>query len=195
MSLVSNMLAANNPFSRSFWKVSDRWSETQFRKRFFWICYAIVILALVVNQVGKSFAITINVYPETCIDNSRLMVLDLRGFKGVSEFKKMDAVAFKSKSMRRFFPEHTIYAKYVAGVEGDVIRVNDGAVFINDKEWGRLNLVTSKKLKEPMSSFDRTFTVGKDELLMLGTHPDSYDGRYWGVIKKEEILGRVYQIF
>lgn len=107
----------------------------------------------------------------------------------------MDTVAFKTPHMRRYFPEQTIYAKYVAGIEGDVVAVKDGVVSINGKPWGKLNLITSKKLEGTMADFERTFTVGKDELLMLGTHPDSYDGRYWGVIKKEEILGRVYPIF
>lgn len=181
-------------WSRDFWRVSPAWQDPVFRKRFFWVCYGLVVLAMVIKSLLGSYAITLNVYPETCIPKSRVMLLDLRGFASVRDFHVGDVVSFKVQAMERFFPKETIYAKYVAGVEGDKVVVKDGVISINGKRWGSLDLVTLKKLPGPMSRYDRTFTVGQDELLMLGTHHKSYDGRYWGVVKKDEIIGRAYPL-
>lgn len=180
---------------KSFWQASPAWGDAAFRKRFFWVCYGLVILALVVKAFFSNFALTLNFYPDTCIPKSRVMLLDLRGFASVREFQRGDVVSFKVDQMQRFFPKETIYAKYVGGVEGDRVVVKDGVISVNGKQWGKLALVSMKKLPGPMSRYDRALTVGKDELLMLGTQEKSYDGRYWGVVKKEEIIGRAHPIF
>lgn len=180
---------------KSFWKVSPAWSDPAFKKRFFWVCYTLIVCGLLYKSVFAGYAVTLNFYPETCIPKSRLMILDMRGFESVREFKRGEVVSFKVPQMRKFFPADAVFAKYVAGVEGDKIVVKDGWISVNGKKWGELKLVALKKLAGPVSRYDKEFVVGRDELLMLGTHEKSYDGRYWGVVHKEEIIGRAYPIF
>lgn len=180
---------------REFWSVSPAWKEPKFRKRFFWVAYALIAFTVLWRSFCSGWAVTIDVMPELCIPGARVMLLDLHGFGSVREFERGMVVSFKNQAMQKFFPKNYIYAKYVAGVQGDHVVVKDGTITVNGKEWGKLNLVTLKKLPGPMSSYDKDFIVGKDELLMLGTHVKSYDGRYWGVVHRDEIIGRAYPIF
>lgn len=86
-----------------------------------------------------------------------------------------------------------LFVKMVGAIPGDHVEIRNDEMFINGRSRGKLWLI--KTLKKRPGDFDRTFVVPPGEYLMLGTTPESLDGRYWGTIKKEQILGSAFPIF
>ncbi len=83
---------------------------------------------------------------------------------------------------------HERLVKRVIGVEGDIIDIKDGAVFINDemlKEPYAVGKTDSNGLKTPV-------TVNKDELFVLGDNREvSIDSREIGMINCSQLEGKV----
>ena len=86
----------------------------------------------------------------------------------------------------------TRLVKYVAAVAGDRVRVGEEGVFINGKRWGEINPLVLAKTGTQMATIEGEYTVQAGQVLMLGTLPRSYDGRYFGPVEVEQIIGRVY---
>jgi conjugal transfer pilin signal peptidase TrbI len=84
--------------------------------------------------------------------------------------------------------------KRLAGVPGDRIRVDAKGVWINDALWGPLNERVYTKMKLAPNDFMHSYTLGADEFLMLGTLPDTFDGRYIGPIKRHSFVGHVWVV-
>jgi conjugal transfer pilin signal peptidase TrbI len=116
----------------------------------------------------------------------------------VDTIKRGDILMFSTNhdEMGDRFKDHII-VKIAAGIPGDVISVKNGSVSINGKLWGSLDNVkkAAAYMKRDPNSFDRTETVPEGKLLMLGTLSHSFDGRYWGFLPKDSILGTVYPIY
>lgn len=87
--------------------------------------------------------------------------------------------------------------KMVGGIAGDVIKVDAGALYINGKEFGKLDIAdkAAKALHVDEKSFNRTATVPDGYLFMVGTMPRSFDGRYWGFLPISEVVGKAYPIY
>ena len=103
-----------------------------------------------------------------------------------------DLVQFRAGALGYGF-EGRLFVKMVAAKPGDTIEIRDDYLYINGTARDRLWLL--KTMKKAPRSFDRTFVVGPDELFMLGTLPESYDGRYWGAINRSQILGTATPLF
>jgi signal peptidase I, bacterial type len=83
---------------------------------------------------------------------------------------------------------HQRYVKRVIGIEGDIIDIKDGCVYVN-----------GKKLKEPYAKgitetngMDTPVKVGKKELFVLGDNRVvSEDSRLIGMVKVNQVEGKV----
>lgn len=80
-------------------------------------------------------------------------------------------------------------AKIVVGMPGDRIRIKNNWLVVNEEPWGFLWLLPSLKLGD--KALDTDYRIPAGEYLVLGTTPESYDGRYWGTIKQKDILGSI----
>lgn len=83
--------------------------------------------------------------------------------------------------------------KVVAGLPGDVLEVTNDVAYINGQRWGDLSLLGS--LSASPGAFDRKEVVPDGSVLLLGTTPYSYDGRYYGFVAQSEIKAEAYPIF
>lgn len=83
--------------------------------------------------------------------------------------------------------------KIVAGLPGDRLEVKNDVAYINGKEWGGLTLLETLDAKK--GSFDRTEVVPEGKVLLLGTTPYSYDGRYYGFIDQAVINTEAFPLF
>lgn len=87
-----------------------------------------------------------------------------------------------------FFEPGSPFLKQAVGMPGDHVVVKEGVVLVNGNPLAELNL--AQKTDRPLSSFDRDLIVPAHHYWMMGTHPYSYDSRYWGLVDQSQILGR-----
>ena len=112
--------------------------------------------------------------------------------------------------------------KLVKGIEGDLVRVvpdmsgTTMKVMINNmpihlKVRARVQLVDSKNSNEIIAEYpvfekgisgkELPFVLGygttviKNGYFVAGTHPASYDSRYWGIVDKKDVIGKAVLIF
>ncbi len=86
-----------------------------------------------------------------------------------------------------------LWVKIVGAVPGDTVEIKNDQLFVNGVFYDKLWLL--KTLRKESGYFDKTFVVPPGEYLMLGTAQESFDSRYWGTIKKEQIIGSAIPLF
>ncbi len=100
------------------------------------------------------------------------------------------------------FPEDIskTFIERIIGIGGDIIEIRDKQVFINDSEFKEVykitldNRIISGKAS-PRDNFG-PFKIPQDSLFVMGDNRDnSYDSRFWGVIKKTEAQGKAISIY
>lgn len=107
--------------------------------------------------------------------------------------QRWDIVVFKAVEKNA---EHGTLVKRVVGLPGERIHIAAGKVYVNGKP---LELPPSMPPIEYFADgrygvlpYDSFSVVPEDHYLLLGDHSDqSRDGRYWGWVPNEHILGRV----
>lgn len=90
---------------------------------------------------------------------------------------------------RRILPLGRLLIKRVVAGEGDVVCRQGNAVTVNSTAVATALSVSRAGAALPVWSGCQTF--GASDVLLLGETPHSYDGRYFGVTRAEEIVGRV----
>ncbi len=95
---------------------------------------------------------------------------------------------------RGYLPENVPLVKRVAAMAGDVVCANSGIVVMNDRIVAETLLIDAQGRPLPAWNDCRTLKVGEAFLLMEGV-PASFDGRYFGPITVDAIVGRVVPIW
>jgi signal peptidase I len=91
---------------------------------------------------------------------------------------KDDIIIFKN--------EEKSFCKRVIGVKGDRIEITNNGIIVNDK-------LMYKTLDTGL--MNSQITLGEDEFYVIGDNVDnSYDSRFYGPIKKSQIIGKVIEI-
>lgn len=78
--------------------------------------------------------------------------------------------------------------KRVAAVTGDRVCRQEAIVSINGEIAAKVRVVDSHGM--PLPSWQGCVTLDDGQVFLLGDTPGSYDGRYFGVTPKAEIVGR-----
>jgi signal peptidase I len=88
------------------------------------------------------------------------------------------------------------YIKRVIGVEGDVIELTDGHVFVNDVELVEDYLYEidgDQQPTEPTPGGQTRWVIGEGELFVMGDHrTNSSDSRTFGPIEVSSVAGRAW---
>lgn len=84
-------------------------------------------------------------------------------------------------------------AKIVVGMPGDLVRIRNNWLVVNEEPWGFLWLMNTLRMED--KQLDTEYRIPAGHYLVLGTQPESYDGRYWGVLPQHDILGSVRVLF
>lgn len=91
-------------------------------------------------------------------------------------------------------PEGTPLLKQISASHGDHVKIKDYKLYINDIETVKINKFDTKNRPLPYNEMDST--LKEDEYLLLARKKEnSFDGRYFGTVKRELILNKVTPLF
>ncbi len=146
----------------------------------------LLIFLLVLNILGiytrKSFVINIS---------SSIPIGIYKVDKSI-DFKKGDIITFSTKNYSDILNysgsiKNVTFSKYVAGISGNYIRIENNKIYINNKEKGNIFKVDGLNNKLPQLK-EKEYIVKEDEVFVLGTNNKSFDSRYYGCIKKSDVI-------
>ena len=83
--------------------------------------------------------------------------------------------------------------KYIKCDEGDILRAEEGSFFCNDVYLGAAKTHSRKGV--PVKAFEYNARIPENCFFDMGTHTDSYDSRYTGLVNKDEIKAVAIPVF
>lgn len=93
---------------------------------------------------------------------------------------------------KKYVPNKTKYMiKILAGTSEDKILIKNDELFINNQSWGKIYEIDGDGEKLPKANLK----IKKDEVLLLVKTDRSFDGRYFGAIKKKNIKRKARLIY
>ncbi|MCE5037647.1 signal peptidase I [Staphylococcus auricularis] len=156
---------------------------------------ALIILAVVVNFVGKSYTIKGDSMDPTLKDGERVIV-NMIGYN-LGGLEKGNVIVFHAD-------QSSDYVKRVIGMPGDKVEYKKDQLYVNDKKVEEPYLDYNKKRKQveyitaneldvsslPNSNGEEKIPKGK--LLVLGDNREvSKDSRSFGLINEDQVVGKV----
>jgi signal peptidase I len=92
------------------------------------------------------------------------------------------------------------FIKRVIGIPGDTIEVKDGKLWRNgtlaDDPHAHFELSSDQRQQNSPRDYFGPLKVPEGQYLMMGDNRDrSYDGRFWGLVDRDEIEGRAMFIY
>lgn len=83
-----------------------------------------------------------------------------------------------------------IAIKRVIGVPYDTIKIIDGYIYINDEKLEKYNYYIND-----YGILANEITLGENEFFLMGDNREiSYDSRFYGIVKTENIIGKIIKI-
>lgn len=108
-------------------------------------------------------------------------------------FGRGDLVAFRFPGSR-YYGDGILFAKQVRGMPGDNLEIRDDRTFwLNGALLDTVRAADSKG--EPVTPFYYRGKIPDGSYFLYAAAPKSYDSRYFGLIGKERIVGKVIPLF
>ena len=150
-------------------------------------CIAAVIAAAV-TWFSHGYKLIFVFNSDKCIPGS-VFVVDTQQ----KQVNTAELLMFKSHQTD-ILPAGINIIKLVAGVQGDRVEVGQFSVSNNSHKFPAPIDSAAKALNIDTRTLTGTRTVEKDRLFVLGTLASSYDSRFFGPIKTQQVIGRAYLI-
>ncbi|MFZ5862396.1 MAG: signal peptidase I [Nitrospirota bacterium] len=143
-----------------------------------------VVLVVIGSQAALALsAVSLGINPTASQPYRVFVVLHGRSFG------RDDLVAFRFGGSR-YYPEGTLFVKVVKGLPGDRLEIReDRTVWLDGVRLDSVRATDSKgRTVEP---FRFEGVIPEDTYFLYSPAPNSYDSRYYGLIAKSQIIGRV----
>lgn len=156
-----------------------------FREIFFFAVLAIVIVLPLRIFVAQPFVVEGESMHPT-FESGDYLIIDQLTYR-FEEPKRGDVVVFRYPNDTKIF-----YIKRIIGLPGETVHIQKGKTSITRADGTELTLDESYVVAED-ATYTLDTTLGTDQFFVMGDNrPRSSDSRTWGVLPKEDIMGRAY---
>lgn len=161
------------------------------RKPFIVKCLLVTAVSLAVTvPFFERFTFSVDGNRIRCIEEYRFFLVD--SFD--KEIERGGIYAFESRGVEPFYEDGKSLAKFLVGLPGDEVEITTNqTTLVNGEVKGR-SLALAYRLQQAPGDYVGKATIPEGEYWMMGDTPESFDSRYWGSIKKDQIIGRAHGI-
>lgn len=152
-----------------------------------------IVMIVAMQWLIANYALGLTFHDVKCMPGTAFWVA--RENLEIGDIERGRIYSYRADGLLPLVPNGQLMGKVAAALPGDRVDVDADGVRINGKKWGDLSPIVLEKAKLTVEGVTRSFVVGPDEVLMLGTLPRSYDGRYWGPVKATQLVGRTWRIW
>ena len=173
--------------------VSESNSSLRSVGAFIWDLLKILVIALIIivpfrMYVAEPFVVSGSSMLPNYHNHDYLIIDRLSYFKSLPQ--RGDVVVLK-------FPKDTsqFFIKRIVGLPGETVRVQQGGVYIFNKENPEGLRLSESYLPSQAETFGKSDSIqlGSDEFFVLGDNRTaSSDSRVWGILPKNDIVGKVW---
>lgn len=142
---------------------------------------AALISILLLNFIISPYKISGNSMHPVLNDKDRILISKI----AVNKINRYDIVVF-------FKPDKSkkIIIKRIIGLPGEKIEIKKGDIYINDKEIPQPFLIKSKFYSDKSFNMKPIDIPPRNYFIIGDNRRDSQDSRTFGLVKKENILGK-----
>lgn len=146
-------------------------------------------LAFSFNYVAKRYRLGIDWQVERCLPDSHAVLIDLR-----SDIPKRGGlIAFRGQGLEPLFTDGTHVVKILVGLPGDHVDVTPDRTTVNDVVVAAA-LHLAERLGQPPEAFARRFVVPEGHYFGVGKSDNSFDSRYFGLIRQDQVIGKAWRL-
>lgn len=160
------------------------------RKKMSWKAFALragvlaVVIIAGISYASDRYRLAPDPQEVRCFPDHSLFLVDLYQPEPV----RGAIMAYSARGLDPFFEDGTLMAKVLVGKPGDSVVVNASGLFVNGDQHAE-SFPLAAGLGRKASDFFREETIPEDHYLMMAPAPESYDGRYWGYITRDQLVG------
>ena len=88
---------------------------------------------------------------------------------------------------RNFTDAGDRFLKRIAAMEGDTVCAKGSAILVNGDRVAERPHVDAAG--DPLPYWSGCVTLDAGQVFLLGDHPGSFDGRYWGISERADLIG------
>lgn len=152
----------------------------------------VLLLYVAGHYFAKNYSIGIDKQKDPCIPGNRVYLVEK---KSALDIERDKIYLFISKDLSPFYHQGTKMLKYARALPGDQVRITEhDDVYINNR-YIASGLPVADTMKIDKQKFRGSQIVKDNEYWFMGTSPRSFDSRYWGSVKRNEIVSRAYPLF
>ncbi len=149
--------------------------------------WATVLAVIGINVAPVYFGVSIGVNPTQSQPYRFFLVLKDR------PFGRGDLIAFRFPGSE-YYPEGSLFVKEIEGIPGDHLDIReDRTVWLNGEFLDHVRAADSKG--RAVQPFLFSGIIPEGHYFLYAPVPNSYDSRYYGLIGKERIVGKVIPLF
>lgn len=146
-------------------------------------------LAFSVDYIAKRYRLGVDWQVERCLPDTHAVLIDLR-----SEMPgRGELIAFRGRGLEPLFADGTYMVKILVGLPGDHIEITPARTTVNDVVVAT-GLHLAEQLSQPPEAFSRAFTVPEGHYFGVGKSDSSFDSRYFGLIKQDQVIGKAWRL-
>jgi conjugative transfer signal peptidase TraF len=147
-----------------------------------------MVLAMIgINLALAYFGVSIGVNPTQSQPYRFFLVLKDR------PFGRGDLIAFRFPGSE-YYKEGSLFVKEIEGISGDYLEIReDRTVWLNAEFLDHVWAADSKR--KAVQPFLFSGIIPEGHYFLYAPAPNSYDSRYYGLIGKERIIGKVIPLF